>query len=167
MELRIFLLGTLFVAGLVIILSILYLRYRNLQMLHQERMTALEKEVPVPIGNILSPWSPRIYMLRGLLWSFAGAALVVSLLGLAAAFRRPETAETTLYRAKNIAQDFNISADEAKQIAEKDRYARQYGMPSSVALLGLIPMSVGLAYLVFYYTESSRQKGDVQRNSGQ
>jgi hypothetical protein len=151
----------LLIATLVVILVALYLRFRNLQMFHQERMAALEKGAPVPIGHALAPWSPRVYLLRGLLWSFAGVALIVSLLGIAAATHQPESAENTLWRAKNLAQRLNITAEQANQIVEKDRDARQNGLPSSVALLGLIPVGVGLAYLVFYQTGDKRRTDDV------
>jgi hypothetical protein len=149
------------IAILVVIVMALYLRHRNLQMFHQERMAALEKGTAVPIGPTLAPWSPRVYLLRGLLWSFAGAALVISLLGIAASTRRPLTAENILFRAQYLAQSAKISPEEAKQIIEKDREARGQGMPSSVALFGLIPLAVGLAYLVFYYTGESRRVGYV------
>jgi hypothetical protein len=148
------------VPTLVVILVMLYLRHRNMQMLHQERMAALEKGTTIPVGRALAPWSPRVYLLRGLLWSFVGAASMVCLLAIAASTHRPESAEVTLWRAKNIAQSLNVSSEEARQIAEKDREARAQGMPSSVALLGLIPLGAGLAYLVFYYTGESRRGKD-------
>ena len=147
----------LLIAILVVILVALYLRHRNLQMFHQERMAALEKGTAVPVGHTLAPWSPRLYLLRGLLWSFGGAALIISLLGIAMSTRRPLTAESILYRSQSLAQSARISPEEAKQIVEKDRVAREQGMPSSVALFGLIPLAVGLAYLVFYYTGESRR----------
>jgi len=150
----------LLIAALVVILVALYLRYRNLQMFHQERIAALEKGTQIPLGHTLSPWSPRVYLLRGLLWSFGGVALIVSLLGIAAATHRPESAETTLWRAQNLVHSLNISVEEARQIAEKDRDAGQNGMPSSICLLGLIPVGVGLAYLVFYYTGDKRNTGE-------
>lgn len=151
----------LLIATLVVILVALYLRFRNLQLFHQERMAALEKGAPVPVGHALAPWSPRVYLLRGLLWSFAGVALIVSLLGIAAATHRPESGADTLWRARTLSQSLNISAEQAKEIAEKDRDVRQNGIPSSVALLGLIPVGVGLAYLVFYYTGDKRRTDDV------
>ena len=151
----------LLIAILIMILAALYLRYRNLQMFHKERMAALEKGVPVPVGHALAPWSPRVYLLRGLLWSFAGAALIISLLGISASTRRPESAESALWRARNLVQQYNIPETEAKQIAENDRQARQYGLPWSVALLGLIPVGVGLAYMVFYYTGDRRSAGEA------
>lgn len=150
----------LLIATQVVIFVALYFRHRNLQMFHQERMAALEKGTSIPIGHALAPWSPRVYLLRGLLWSFAGAALIISLLGIAAGTRRTESAESTLWRAKSLAQSFNMSAEEAKQIIEKDRDTGRNGMPRSVALLGLIPLGVGLAYLVFYYA------GDIRRSDG-
>ena len=148
---------------LVVILAALYMRHRNLQMFHQERMAALEKGTVVPIGHTLAPWSPRVYLLRGLLWGFGGAALVISLLGVAASTRRPLTAENTLYRAQSLAQSAKITIEEAKQIVEQDRKAREQGVPWSVALFGLIPLAVGLAYLVFYYTGQSRRMAATQQ----
>ena len=142
----------LLLGTLVVIVVSLYFRYRNLQMFHQERMAALDKGTTVPAGHTFAPWSPRVYLLRGLLWSFAGLALMVSLLGIAASTRSPESAESTLWRAKSLARSLGVSAEEAKQIVEQDRNSRRNGVPYSVALLGLIPFGVGMAYLVFYYT---------------
>ena len=150
-------------AALAVILMVLYLRHRNLQMLHQERMSALEKGTTVPVGRALIPWSPRVYLLRGLMWSFSGAALVICLLGMAAASHRPEPADVMMWRAKSISQNLNIPIDQAQQIMEKDCASHEKGMPSAVALLGLIPFGVGLAYLVFYYTGESRQAGSEGR----
>lgn len=149
----------LLIAVLMIVLVALYSRYRNLQFFHQERMTAIEKGTPAPVGHMLAPWSPRVYLLRGLLWSFAGVALIISLIGIAASTHRPESAESILWRANSMARSLNISPDEAKQIAEKD--ARQNGMPTSLCLLGLIPVGVGLAYLVFYYTGDKQHPDEV------
>jgi hypothetical protein len=148
-------------AAMVVVLTVLYLRHRNLQMFHQERMAALEKGTAIPLGPSLAPWSPRVYLLRGLVWSFAGAALIVCLLGIAASSHRPQPVEGILWRAKGIAEAANISLEEAKQIVEKDNATRTSGAPLSVALLGLIPLGVGLAYLVFYYTGGLRNAGDV------
>jgi hypothetical protein len=152
----------LLIATQVVIFVALYFRHRNLQMFHQERMAALEKGTSIPIGHALAPWSPRVYLLRGLLWSFAGAALVICLLGIAASTHHPESAETALWRAQSLVQSLHISIDESKKIVEQDQGSRQQGMPWSVALLGLIPLGVGLAYLVFYRTGESQRTGEVQ-----
>src|ERR1039457_3793811 len=82
------------VAAMVVVVMVLYLRHRNLQMLHQERMAALEKGVPVPIARTLAPWSPRVYLLRGLICSASGLAILICLLGLAVSSHRPASAES-------------------------------------------------------------------------
>ncbi len=154
----------LMLATLIVILAALYQRYRYLLLFHKERMAALEKGVPCPVGQTLVPWSPRVYLLRGLLWTFAGVAVIISLIGIAASSHRPEPADAILWRARNISQSLNIPVEEARQIIEKDRDRRQTGMPFSVALLGLIPTGVGLAYLVFYHTGKGQptQDGTIQ-----
>jgi len=141
-----------FLAALIVVLVTLYLRFRKQQMYHQERLTALDKGLPIPRAQTPAPWSPRVYLLRGLMWSFAGIALSVFLLGIALTTQRPQSAENILWRAKSLAQSVGITTEEAKQIIEKDSNTRQDGMPLGVALLGLIPIGVGLAYLIFYYT---------------
>jgi hypothetical protein len=150
-----------FLAALIIVLVTLYLRFRKQQMYHQERMAALDKGLPVPKAHTPAPWSPRVYLLRGLMWSFAGIALSVFLLGIALTPQRPQSPENILWRAKNLAQNVGVTTEEAKQIIEKDPNTRQDRMPLGLPLLGLIPIGVGLAYLIFYYT------GDKGRTDSQ
>ena len=102
------------------ILAALYLRYRQKLMLHQERMSAIEKGTSIPLGREPAPWSPRVYLLRGLIWSFSGAALIVCLLGLAWASSRPQSATLVAMRAREISRSLEIPIDQARQIAEKD-----------------------------------------------
>jgi hypothetical protein len=144
-------------AAVVVVVMVLYLRHKNLQMLHQERLVALEKGVSAPAVRALAPWSPRVYLLRGLIWSASGLALMICLLGLAVTSHRPASAESLAYRTWSISKQFDITRDEARQMAEKDQATEQRGMPFSVALLGLIPLGVGIAYLVFYYSDESRK----------
>jgi hypothetical protein len=103
------------------------------------------------------PWSPRVYLLRGLIWSFCGAALFVCLLGLAAASRRPESASSMAWQAKTLTDTLGISREEAKQLVEKDAASHPHGMSDEVAFLGVMPLAVGLAYLVFYFTGEWRK----------
>jgi hypothetical protein len=145
-----------FLPALLITVVTLYFRYRKQQLFHQERMAALEKGVPAPKAYTLAPWSPRIYLLRGLLWSCAGLALSISLLGIALSTQRPPSAETVLWRAQRLADNAKIPIEEAKQIIEKDRNSGQEGMPYGVALFGLVPIGVGVAYLIFYNTGDKR-----------
>jgi amino acid transporter len=143
---------------LALVLAMLYSRYRQKLMLHQERMSALEKGTSIPLGPEPAPWSPRVYLLRGLIWTFSGAALIVCLLGLAWASSRPQSATLVAMRAREISRSLEIPIDQARQIAEKDGAAERQGMPLGIALLGVIPLAVGLAYLVFYFTDDSRKR---------
>ncbi len=152
------------IAALIIVLASLFLRYRQLQMLHKERLAALEKGITGPIDQMLAPRSPRVYLLRGLMWSFAGTALIIFLLGIAISSRRPEPAELETWRAKGLEQSMHISSEEARQIVEKDREWRRFGYPLSAALIGLIPVGVGVAYLVFYYTDTRRGHNNLIQN---
>jgi hypothetical protein len=142
----------------VVVLAVLYLRYRQKLMLHQERMSALEKGTSIPLGPEPAPWSPRVYLLRGLIWSFSGAGLIVCLLGLAWASQRPQSATIVAMRAREISQALQIPIDQARQIAEKDQATEKQGMPPGIAVLGVVPLAVGLAYLLFYFTDDSRKR---------
>jgi hypothetical protein len=144
--------------AMVITVVALYFRYRKLQLFHQERMAALEKGVPVPNGYTqAAPWSPRVYLLRGLVWGFVGLAFMISFLAIAHSTQRPASVETALWRAQNLSQRLGISAEEARRIVEKDPASQQEGVPWGMACLGLIPMGVGIAHLIFYYTGDTRQ----------
>lgn len=142
----------------LLVLAVLYLGYRQKLMLHQERMSALEKGTSIPLGPEPAPWSPRVYLLRGLIWSFSGAALIVCLLGLAWSSQRPQPAEFVAMRAREISRYLEIPIDQARQIAEKDQATERQGMPPGIAVLGLVPLAVGLAYLVFYFNDDSRKR---------
>jgi hypothetical protein len=154
-------LGLFLLCAMGVILGTLYLRHRNAELLHQERMAALEKGVAVP-SSPMPAWSPRVYLLRGLIWSFIGVALMVSFYSifLATNARRHMSAESQAYSARNLAHDLAIPLDQAQAIVQRDAAARtDQGPPAETALLGLIPLAVGIAYLVFYYSDPSRKTG--------
>jgi uncharacterized membrane protein len=154
-----FMIGSFLLCALAITITTLYLRHRNQQMLHQERMAGLEKGVLVPAPIAPAPWSPRVYLLRGLIWSLTGAALMVCLYGIVLSTQHHGSAETIAYQAQDIAHHLQIPLDQARQMAEKDAAAGNQGSRAGIALLGLIPLAVGLAYLVFYYSDPSRKAG--------
>jgi Flp pilus assembly protein protease CpaA len=152
----------IFASVLIVVVVLLFLRYRRQQMAHQERLAALEKGATIPPGAAPAPWSPRVYLLRGLIWSFTGAALTIALLGASLSDRRHyrESAEWMAMRARNVSQNLQIPIEQARQIVEKDEAARasqDTGMPPAIALFGLIPLGVGLAYIVFYRSGESQQ----------
>jgi hypothetical protein len=154
-----FVIGSFLLCTLAITVTTLYLRHRNQQMLHQERMAGLEKGVLVPAPLAPAPWSPRVYLLRGLIWSLTGAALMVCLYGIALSNVRHDSASVMAYDAQSVARNLQIPLDQAMQMVEKDAAAGNLGARTGIALLGLIPLAVGLAYLGFYYSDPSRKAG--------
>jgi hypothetical protein len=152
-------LAFVFFCALAVILTVLYLRHRNQELLHQERMAALEKGVAVPATPEPAPWSSRVYLLRGLIWTLTGVALAICLFGISSTSQRHESYESKAYDAHQLSHNLDIPLDQAMQIVEKDQAARTQGPPVTIGLLGLIPFAVGLAYLAFYYTDPSRKLG--------
>jgi hypothetical protein len=146
--------------GLCIIFFGLLFRHHKLQLAHSERMAALEKGIAVPTGQAAAPWSPRVYLLRGLVWTFVGIALTLGLFVVAVAShtRHIESAEFMSIRARTVSQNLQIPIDQARQIVEKDdeERAKAEVPPIALAFFGLIPLGVGLAYLVFYRSEASK-----------
>ena len=142
-----------------IIVWALFLRYKRQEMRHKERMTALEKgaELPAePPERPPVPWSPRIYLLRGLVWLFTGAGLSIFLLGLSLTIvSRPQTLEDRTWHAQNLRHN-GATEEEIKQYLSQGQNPARNEFPAGFALIGLIPMGVGLAYLIYYRGESHR-----------
>jgi hypothetical protein len=144
-----------------IIVWALVLRYKRHEMRHKERMTAIEKgaELPAePAQKPPVPWSPRVYLLRGLIWLFTGVGLSAFLLGLSLTIvSHPERLEDRLWRAQNLRHN-GATEEEIKQYLSQSQSqnAPRNEFPAGVALIGLIPMGVGLAYLIYYRGESHR-----------
>ena len=150
----------IFASALILIMALLFMRHRNQQMRHQERLAALEKGVAIPAAAS-APWSPRVYLLRGLIWSFTGAALIIALFVASMTSERHyrESAELMAAQARNVSQNLQIPVEQARQIVEKDsaaRAAEDTGVPIALALFGLIPLGVGLAYIIFYRSDPSQ-----------
>lgn len=153
------LIDSILFALLVLTLCLLALRHKSQQMLHEERLAALEKGADLPKPEAPAPWSPRVYLLRGLIWTFGGVALIVCLLGLAVSSEGSEAADTMAWRAKSVSETLDIPMDQARRIVEKDSIAHARGVPVTIAFLGMIPLAVGLAYLVYYHSDPSRKLG--------
>jgi len=147
-------------AAAIIIWS-LVLRYKRHEMRHKERMTALEKGADLPAEppeKPPMPWSPRVYLLRGLVWLFTGAGLSAFLLGLSLTIvSHPERLEDRLWRAQNLRHN-GATEEEIKQYLNQSQNQNtpRNEFPAGVSLIGLIPMGVGLAYLIYYRGESQR-----------
>jgi len=146
-------------AATIIVLSLNY-RYRRHELKHKERMSAIEKGVALPVEPLEqppAPWSPRIYLLRGLIWLFTGIALSIFLLGVSATIpSRPETYADRLWRAQHL-RNSGATPEEIKDfLSRKEEPVNTRKLPEGFALIGLIPASVGLAYLIYYRGEQKR-----------
>jgi hypothetical protein len=129
----------------------LSVRYRRRVLQNQERMAALEKGVPLPelIEEQMAPWSGRIYLLRGMMWLFSGIAIVAFLSAIAAYSRQAPSMESRVYRTLELKR---LGATE-EQIKEADAEPSHIALPGAFALLGLVPIGIGLAYLISYAVE--------------
>jgi len=137
----------------------LSLRHRKALMEHEERMAALEKGAGIPAAPESTPGSVRTYLLRGMIWAFAGVALSVLLLGVSLSDRRPEPAESRMVRAQQLSVRVGIPLEQAVRVIEQDHSAGyRGGMSPAAALIGLVPVAVGLAYLLFYATDERRKR---------
>jgi hypothetical protein len=136
--------------GAVIFYSLL-LRYRRRELQHKERLAALEKGTSLPdlFEDYLSPRSGRIYLLRGMIWLFSGIAIVTFLSAIAGYTRQPASMERRLERT----QDLKRLGATDEQIQEAEKEPPRDAMPWGVPLLGLVPMGIGLAYLIYYQVE--------------
>jgi uncharacterized protein DUF6249 len=146
-------------AAAAIIIWSLVLRYKRQEMRHKERMSALEKGSDIASLNLNekepAPWSPRVYLLRGLIWLFTGIGLSVFLLGLSLTIgSQTETLEDKLWRAQNLRRQ-GATEDEIKQYLNDRSKQTERKMPEGLSLIGLIPIGVGLSYLVYYRKEQN------------
>jgi hypothetical protein len=148
----------IFLVGIAaaIVLWSLFLRYKRQEMRHTERMAALEKGVEFPAEPAERPplpWSPRVYLLRGLVWLFTGIGLSAFLLGLSLSIgSRPESLEDRLWRAQNLRHN-GATEEEIKEYLGQSQNSPRRQMPEGFALIGLIPMCVGLAYIIYFRGE--------------
>jgi hypothetical protein len=115
-------------------------------------MAALEKGVALPDLTDIEV-GPRIYLLRGMIWLLSGLALSVFLLVLSATTQFPKSAEERFREANTIAR-LGGTAEQIQQ-AQNDT-GPQERLPYAVSLIGLVPIGVGVAYLIFYRVEKTR-----------
>jgi len=131
----------------------LTLRYRRRELQHKERLAAMEKGAPLPALTDFeqrAPWTPRMYLLRGLMWLFGGIGLTLFLLAVSSATHRPRSASDRAFAAQRM-KDFGGSEEQIRQV--QNDTGPQEGMPPGLSVLGLMPIGVGLAYLIVYRVE--------------
>jgi len=138
-------------SSVFLLLPILFLRYRKQVLTHQERIAALEKGVelqPMPVENGAS--NPRVYLLRGLIWLLGGIGLTVFLAGLAVTSSEPLPLSMRLFEAQRL-REAGGTQEQMNQLINSQEMRR--GLPVGLSLMGLVPIGVGLAYLIFYAGE--------------
>jgi hypothetical protein len=131
----------------------LYMRFRRRELLHKERMAALEKGVALPDLTDIEA-GPRVYLLRGMIWLLSGLALSVFLLVLVSAINQIPKSADDRYREANSIARWGGTAEQIKQA--QDDTGPEIPLPYSVSLIGLVPVGVGIAYLIFYRVEKTR-----------
>lgn len=131
----------------------LKLRFNRRELQHKERLAALEKGAQLPdlIENGPAPWSPRVYLLRGMIWLFAGIGIATFLWVITGEVQRTPSIEARLLRATNLK---SLGATDAQVQQVIDDTTPRQNPPRGLALLGLVPIGVGLAYLIYYLAES-------------
>jgi hypothetical protein len=151
-----FMLLTFMVMALATLLWSLHLRYRHRELQHRERMAALEKGADLPARVEGIEERPRVYLLRGLIWLFAGIGLAGFLLGLSYTTRETVGPEQKFIQAARY-RAFGIPEDQVKEILANTKAPTEIkAVPEGWALAGLIPLAVGIAYLIFYRGEKTR-----------
>jgi hypothetical protein len=153
-------------AGLVgpaIIVVAMILRHQQRTLIYKERIAAIEKGIEPPqlpsdrrSSGPSEPWTPQEHLRRGLIWLFAGLAIIAALGALSSTANRPITTEEKI-RIANNARSAGATDEEIKRLWE-DNSTRPSGLPVGAAALGLVPAAVGAAYLVFYGLERKKLK---------
>jgi alkylhydroperoxidase/carboxymuconolactone decarboxylase family protein YurZ len=138
-------------ACVTVFVSLAY-RYHVREMEHKQMLAAIEKGVDPPVPQS-APWTPRTYLLHGMIWLFAGLASFIALSAIAATSRRPIPVEVTV-RAATEARERGATPEEIQMLLHTPR--EEEGIPMGLGFLGLIPVGVGLAYLIFYRVESRK-----------
>jgi hypothetical protein len=128
----------------------LALRFRRRELLHREWMAALEKGMPLPDLTALEDGvsAAKIYLLKGLVWLVTGITLSIFLgvLWLTTWERPPVSA---LIRDAQALRELGYSQDEVRRLIPFQP-EREPDFPIGLAVLGIVPAGVGVAYLLFY-----------------
>lgn len=142
-----------FVTVLIAIAVSMTFRYKRRELEHRERMAALERGAALPILEEFpsrNSWRPTTLLLRGMMWLFSGVGLSVFLLGLSLSSGREIPASVRVQNAMHARSEG--ASEQAVEMILNDKMPN--GLPRSFFLIGLLPMGVGLAYLITYRKES-------------
>jgi len=150
----------------VIVMASLATRFKQRELQHRERLAAIEKGAALPVLEETAagplPFNPRAYLLRGLVWLFIGIGIVVSL-GAVTMFSKAEKSAYERVSQANLARASGATDEQVRMILN-DR--RRDGPDPGVALIGLIPLGVGLAYLITWRSERRAGWGRATPGAG-
>lgn len=146
--------------------AMILVRYKKSELRHRERMAAIEKGGMLPAIDEERPkasWTPRVYLLRGMLWTFVGGAIAVVLVSISLTSVHPPPLSWRLSQAQTLRTQ-GATEDQVKRFLVEEGQ-RNDGLPLGAATLGLIPIGVGLAYLLFYRKETQNPWGAPARSA--
>ena len=139
---------------LAFLLVLMNLRHRRAMLRHAERMQVIERGGVLPSlddDRPRAPWSPRVYLLRGMMWLFTGIAIMILIGSLSLSASRPRSMPDKVARVREL-RDSGATEQQLQEYRHALDEERD-GLPLGAATLGLIPIGVGLAYLTFYRKE--------------
>ena len=149
-------LGIGLLAAMLLVAWSLMLRHRRREIQHREWMAALEKGVPLPDLTSLEAGmgGARTYLRRGLIWLFCGLTLTIFLIGVWLTSDSVPSLDQQIRQAREL----GYSPDEIREMSKTLRVQfvvnqQKPGFPFGLTLVGLIPASIGIAYLLFYRIE--------------
>jgi hypothetical protein len=147
---------TFAVLSAIVIICALAFRHRRRELQHKERLAAIEKGAPLPALTDIeqrAPWTPRVYLLRGMMWLFSGIGLTLFLAGYSASTFRVKSAEERVRAAQQLKQ-FGASDEQVREV--QNDTAAHNDLTPAFSLIGLVPIGVGLAYLLTYRVENKK-----------
>jgi Na+-transporting methylmalonyl-CoA/oxaloacetate decarboxylase gamma subunit len=154
----------LIVSAVGFMTAVITLRHKRAVLRHEERMTVIEKGGVLPAldeERPKTPWTPRVYLLRGMLWTFVGVAMVIVLASISITAAHPPSLSWRLSEAQALRSQ-GATEEQLRQFMA-DEAKRNDGLPIGAASVGLIPIGVGLAYLLFYRKETQSPLGEPDR----
>ena len=151
------------IAGAAVVSWSLYLQYRRRELQHRERMAALEKGAELPAFTDVerrAPWSPRVYVFRGMVWLFSGVTFMIFLFAISRPQNRPKSTQEKIAIAREL-KEKDVTDGQIREAQNEP--VRSDGLPWQAGLIGLVPIGVGLAYLIFYRLEGKNMAALVQK----
>jgi hypothetical protein len=140
------------VFAFVAVVAGLAFRFRGREFDHKATLAAIEKGLEPPVPHS-APWTPRTYLLHGMIWLFVGIASTLALTAIALTSHKIEPWQARL-AAVNDARQHGATPEELRILLNAAR--EEEGLPIGLGFLGFIPIGVGLAYLIFYRVESKK-----------